>query len=256
MDGVVVVTDAYTERIVPQDLCANRLLALLADAERSRLAPNLAWVRLDVGTVLQPEDAITEHVFFPASGLIANMLVMPDEEVTAGIVGKEGALFCNEILSHSISHTRATVRSAGKAWRLPMEAWHALMRGTGIGGLFAAYNSLCIYETQQNAACCLLHDVESRLCRWLLHIHDRLEHATIAMTHADLASLAGTRRTTVTLITGSLHTAGIVESRRGRIDVVDRFALEASACECYGAIRARRAAFESRFARDSAVALA
>src|SRR3954454_22692305 len=208
MDGVVVVTDAYTERIAPQDLCANRLLALLADAERARLAPHAASVRLDVGTVLQPEDTNTEHVFFPASGLIANMLVMPDEEeVTAGIVGKEGALFCNEMLSHSISHTRATVRSAGKAWRLPMEAWHALMPGTGIGALFAAYNSLCIYETQQNAACCLLHDVESRLCRWLLHIHDRLEHATIAMTHADLASLACTRRTTVTLITRSLHTA-------------------------------------------------
>src|SRR5947209_17398812 len=139
MDGIVVVTDAYTERIAPQDLCANRLLALLADAERSRLAPHLASVRLDVGTVLQPEDTITERVFFPASGLIANTLVMPDEEVTAGIVGKEGALFCNEILSHGISHTRATVRSAGKAWRLLMETWIALITVMGLSGPVPAY---------------------------------------------------------------------------------------------------------------------
>src|SRR5207237_3212573 len=103
---------------------------------------------------LQPEDTITERVFFPASGLIANTLVMPDEEVTAGIVGKEGALFCNEILSHGISHTRATVRSAGKAWRLSMEAWHALMPETGIGGVFAACSSRCSERTPAQPYCC------------------------------------------------------------------------------------------------------
>jgi len=74
------------------------------------------------------------------------------------------------------------------------------------------------------------------------------------MTHADLASLAGTRRTTVTLSTGALHTAGIVDTRRGRVEVTDRFALEASACECYGAIRKRRMEFEQRFACEPAVA--
>jgi len=80
-------------------------------------------------------------------------------------------------------------------------------------------------------------------------VHDRLDGAAIAMTHADLASFAGTRRTTVTLIAGSLESAGIIDHRRGKIEVIDRFALEATACECYATIRTRREEFEMRFAR-------
>ena len=84
----------------------------------------------------------------------------------------------------------------------------------------------------------------------MLHVHDRMHGAPIAMTHADLASLAGTRRTTVTLVTGALQAAGIIENRRGKIEVTDRFALEASACDCYQLMRNRRDEFESRFERS------
>ena len=246
---------AYVEEPAHSDLCANRLLALVAEAERARIAPHLTSVGLDVGALLQAENAAIEYVYFPASGIVASTLVMPDQEVTAAITGNEGALFCDNNLSLGTSLTRATVRSAGAAWRIPFQSWQELILGSETARIFAAYNALCVYEIQQNAACCLLHDVESRLCRWLLHVHDRLEQSAIRMTHADLASLAGTRRTTVTLITGALHTAGIVDTRRGRVEVTDRFALEASACECYGAIRKRRIEFEQRFAREPAVAV-
>jgi CRP-like cAMP-binding protein len=238
------------------DLCANRLLALITDDERARLAPHLAWLRLDPGSVLQAEGAAIEHVYFPASGIVATTLVTPDEEVTASITGNEGALFCDGTPSFGSAFTRTTVRSAGTAWRLPFARWQDLIDGTGASQIIGAYNALTVNETQQNAACCLLHDVESRLCRWVLHIHDRLDRAAIPMTHADLASLAGTRRTTVTLITGALHQAGIIANRRGRIEILDRFALEASACDCYEAIRKRRMQFERRFVGEPGIPFA
>ena len=52
----------------------------------------------------------------------------------------------------------------------------------------------------------------------------------------------------MTLITGALESAGIIDNHRSRIEVVDRFALEAAACDCYPAIRTRRDEFELRFA--------
>jgi CRP-like cAMP-binding protein len=245
------VSNTQIEAPSEQQVCGNRLLSLLTAPERARLASHFARVRLEAGTILQTEDAKIEHVYFPAGGVLASTLVMPDEEVTAAITGNEGALFCHDS-SFDKSLVRASVCNGGEAWRLPFEAWRELAApGTEVARLVAAYNALCAYEMQQNAACCLLHDVESRLCRWLLHIQDCLGQGPIDMTHAELASLAGTRRTTVTLITGALHTAGILESHRARLDVADRFALEASACECFGAIRKRRQEFERRWRADS-----
>jgi CRP-like cAMP-binding protein len=244
------VANTQIEAPSERELCGNRLLSLLTGPERARLAPAFTRVRLEAGTILQAEDAKIEHVYFPASGAIASTLVMPDEEVTAAITGSEGALFCRDS-TFDTSLVRAQVCSGGEAWRMPFTRWQELAApGTEVARVVAAYNALRAYEMQQNAACCLVHDVESRLCRWLLHIQDCLGERPIDMTHAELASLAGTRRTTVTLITGALHTAGILESHRARLDVADRFALEASACECYGAIRKRRQEFERRLSAD------
>ena len=238
--------------LVRNQLMANRLLALLPDTERERVARHLAPCVLDAGQVLQHESAEIEHVYFPSSGIIASTLMVPDAaDVTVSIVGREGAVFSDGAGALGRSLVRATVRSPGMAWRMSLPIWRELIAASSLGELAAAYNALCVGDTQQNTACCLLHDVESRVCRWLLHVHDRLDGAAVAMTHADLASFAGTRRTTVTLIAGSLEAAGIIDHRRGKIEVIDRFALEATACECYATIRSRREEFELRFARDS-----
>jgi CRP-like cAMP-binding protein len=237
-----------------QEFAANRLLALLPETECERIARHLEPSVLDAGHVLQHESTAIEHVYFPARGVVASTLMVPDAaDVTVSIVGREGALFSDAAAPVGRSLIRATVRSPGMAWRMPLSVWRELVAASpSVSDLTAAYNALCVGDTQQNAACCLLHDVESRVCRWLLHVHDRLDGAAVAMTHADLASFAGTRRTTVTLIAGSLESAGIIDHRRGKIEVIDRFALEATACECYGTIRSRREEFERRFAGEPA----
>ncbi len=49
--------------------------------------------------------------------------------------------------------------------------------------------------------------------------------------------MLGVRRTTVTIVARILQSAGMIRYRRGQIQIVDRAALEQSACECYGSIR-------------------
>jgi len=49
--------------------------------------------------------------------------------------------------------------------------------------------------------------------------------------------MLGTGRPSVTLAAGELEQAGVIESRRGGIRVVNRKGMEQVACECYDVIQ-------------------
>src|SRR5947207_3452248 len=90
----------------------------------------------------------------------------------------------------------------------------------------------------QSTACNALHDVQERCARWLLMTHDRMHQQDFHLSHEFLAVMLGTRRTTVTLVAGTLQRAGVISYKHGRLKVLDRSALEATACPCYAIIRA------------------
>jgi Mn-dependent DtxR family transcriptional regulator len=75
--------------------------------------------------------------------------------------------------------------------------------------------------------------------RWVLMCHDQAEHDTVELTQECLAEMLGVRRSTVTVVAGSLQQAGLIHYRRGAINALDRLGLEAAACECYRIVRNR-----------------
>jgi CRP-like cAMP-binding protein len=95
-----------------------------------------------------------------------------------------------------------------------------------------------LLQAAQSTACNTLHRAEQRLCRWLLLTQDRLGGSEVVpLTQEHLAIMLGVQRTTITAVASGLQERGVIAYARGKINILDRPALERCACECYQAIR-------------------
>jgi CRP-like cAMP-binding protein len=102
--------------------------------------------------------------------------------------------------------------------------------------LMLRYTHSLILQISQSAACNRFHTIEQGLCRWLLVARDRVESDTLHLTQEALSHMLGSNRTNVTAAAASLKSAGLIEYRRGSIQIVDQDELEKTACECYRAV--------------------
>jgi len=219
-------------------LFGNDLLAALSshdDGAFSLLRPDLEPVKLNLGMILQGSGAPITHVYFPSSGLISCAVALEDDrEITTHIIGRDGGVNIDLECGRERMNCKCVVELPGYALRLKSEAWRAaLAQSSKLRGEIARHFYAQVLQAQRMVACNIAHDAESRLCRWLLRLHDYSDRGTIPVTHQSLARLMSVRRTTVTLAARALHDAGIIHYRRGQIEILDRFALEPAACACF-----------------------
>jgi hypothetical protein len=64
-----------------------------------------------------------------------------------------------------------------------------------------------------------------------------LESNDLKLTQEFLAQMLGVRRTSVSLVAGTLQRTGLIKYTRGNIHLVDLEQLEQSSCECYGTVK-------------------
>ena len=224
----------------PLPALQNRLLEALPAWDYSLIAPLLAAVDLERGRLLyDPGDRI-DTVYFPVDGVISLMTLMENgAAIESATIGREGALGLMAAVAPRQSLSRAIVQTPTRAVRIGAaqlhEAWEKSPR---IKDLVDRHHEALFGHAIQSVACNALHSVEARFCRWLLSCHDRISTDTVALTQEFLADMLGVQRTTVTTIARALQDKGFIRSRRGVVDIVNRAGLEASACECYGVMRA------------------
>jgi len=220
------------------DLTRNRMLAVLPEADRERLAPRLSPTFLEIKRVLFEPGKPIESVYFPLNGVIS--LVTPLEDgaiVEVATVGNEGVVGVPLVLGGSLA-VRAISQVSG--WVLRMDAGTFLTeveRPGAMRDLTDDYLQALFGQISQAAACNRLHTNEERLSRWLLMSHDRVGLDEFGITHEFLGQMLGSRRATVTLSAGILQAAGLIKYHRGQVTIVDRHGLEQVSCECYGVIR-------------------
>jgi CRP-like cAMP-binding protein len=216
----------------------NSILDCITSSERDLLTEVLD--RSDVisfasGTLLQKDNTPIEFSFFPIHGVVALEWVFDDGlNVSTLGVGRHGAVNAEpEIDLHSAT-ARVTGQLPGSMWRIPALAWQKLLtENSALRMMLARYMNFMLTRSRQALACYMKHDVESRLCCWLLDLYDWQAGMPLTITHQGLARLLGVRRTTVTLMARSLQDAGIISYRRGRIEITDLYALQQASCVCH-----------------------
>lgn len=224
---------------MPLSARQNHLLEALSDEELQRLRPRLEAVELQAGEVIYEAGRPLEYVHFPTTAIVSLMYGLEDgSSAEIAVVGNEGVVGVSIFMGGASTPSRAIVRFAGEAYRLPgpmmMEEFE---RGGPVQHLLLRYTQSLITHMAQTAVCNRHHAVDQQLCRWLLLTLDRLPTVEIAMTQEQIAAILGVRREGVTEAAGKLQKAGAISYRRGHIHVLDRAMLEAMACECYAVVR-------------------
>ena len=102
--------------------------------------------------------------------------------------------------------------------------------------LLIRHEQVLFASAQQSAACNASHFVEARLCRWLLRMRDLLGD-DLSLTQEFLGQMIGVRRSSVSLVAGTLQSAGLIKYRRGHIQMLDVEGLKDASCECYEAVK-------------------
>ena len=216
----------------------NRVLAGISSKDYGRL-DQLEPVLLRFGQILYEAGGRIRHVYFPIDCLVS-LLTAVDKRRTleVGMVGNEGMTGMPFILGMGVSGVRALVQGGGRALRMPAAAFRIEFdRNEPLRQALFRYTYALMAQISQTAACNRFHEAEARLARWLLMTRERVGSDEFRLTHEFLAHMLGLRREGVTEAATALKRRGLIDYRRGKIQILDAKGLKASACSCYQVIR-------------------
>lgn len=217
----------------------NFILANLPEEEFAKLSKGLVRVSLPLGFHFFEPLVQADFVYFPTAGVVSTTAVTEAGEVVEiGMTGSEGLVGVLSILGQPEAMHSTVMQIEGEGFRIKAAATQELIRVCGkFTDRVYEHVSLQMLQMGQSALCNRLHDVKSRLARWLLTASDRNRSDQLGLTQEFLSQMLGSRRSTVTVMAGELQREGTIEYSRGKILIKDREALEAVACECYGIVR-------------------
>ena len=213
---------------------SNALLESLTPADKSALSAVLEPVPLPTGTLLFEADERPRYVHFLTSGMASIVTSLLDgSSVEVGVVGREGVPEALHLLGPGNGQTRCYMQVAGSGFRISFRTFQERFfhdRAMQVIMRYAQYQGNLL---SQIAACNRLHDVEERLARWLLMVQDRIGSPDLPLTQEFLATMLGSRRSTVTIMAGTLQRSGLISYHRGNVRILDRESLVSATCECY-----------------------
>jgi CRP-like cAMP-binding protein len=217
----------------------NRLLASLPADELARISSRLEHIPLKLGTPLYEPGEVLHYAYFPTTAIVSlHYVTASGDSIETASVGNEGMVGVALYLSGGSTSGAAVVQTTGESYRLPKSVLNAEFARNGMfRRTLLRYTQALVTQTFQNAACTQKHLIEQQLCRLLLNTLDRIANIEMVITQELIASMLGVRREGITGAAGALQQAGIISYRRGHISVLDRRALEARACECYGLVK-------------------
>jgi CRP-like cAMP-binding protein len=110
----------------------------------------------------------------------------------------------------------------------------AFMKRPGMHRLLQLYARAFSIQVAATALANGRSNIEERLARWLLMLHDRMDGNRINLTHEFLSVMLGVRRPGVTVALHVLEGKGLIKSNRAELIILDREGLIGFAEGAYG----------------------
>src|SRR4051794_28084288 len=190
----------------------NRLLAALPAADYTRILPSLTVVPLKLKDVLHKPGEPIHHVYFPGGGFCSMLTVLEDGGmVEIATIGREGMVGVSAVLDGSpVTSTAMVQGETNTCDRMKVDAFRReIDRRGAFHELMAHYAQALFGFVAQSTACNAIHSVEQRLARWLLMARDRMDSNEFPLTQEFVAMMLGVARPTVTVVAGTVQTAGV-----------------------------------------------
>jgi CRP-like cAMP-binding protein len=213
----------------------------LPASEWKKISDACTIVELEKGQVLWEAEEKGKYVYFPISSLISLMYESESGgSISVSSLGRHGIVGTSIVLGVR-TPDRAVVTYPGSAYQLGSGLVRKELSDCGdFHELLMKYTHGLLTQIAQTAICNRLHRLDQQMCRFLLELNDELNTEMFLLTHAQLASLIGVRRESVSITLANLSSQGIIEPGRGRITISDLTKLRSIVCECYDVISASR----------------
>ena len=201
-----------------------------------RLRPDLEAITCGLGDVLVQPDEPNVHLYFLESGLASQIAVTPTgRRLEVGIYGRDGVGPSSTILGIDRSPLLTLIQGKGEGFRLRREALAAALADSPtLHMLLLRYVQAFTVQVAYTALSNGSSVIGERLARWLLMCQDRLGGDAFSLTQEFLGVMLGVRRAGVSDALRILEQADVIRVARGRIQVLDRKKLEATAGASYG----------------------
>ena len=223
----------------PKKVLSNKLLAALPDKESKQIKSKLESFDLNFGENIYEAGDVIENIYFPDRGIVSILATLGGESVLeVGIVGFEGVVGLSTFLGTREAQHRAVVQGEGVAQKMKTGDFLSVCgKNPGLTKLLQHYAQSLIMQISQSAVCYRFHKIEARLARWLLMSADRMVSDEFRLTQDFLSHMLGVRREGVTKAAGQLQKQEIIRYTRGKINILNRKALENTSCPCYAILK-------------------
>ena len=222
--------------LLQQSDVRNKLLLALSPDDFASLQPALRVQSMLLRQVLIAPHTAIEAAYFPEEGFVSVTLDGENGRVEIGIVGREGVVGASPILlgDGRSPHTHF-VQMGGRTLRVDADVLRTAVEGRpALRLLLHRYIQIQYVQTAQTAFTNARGNTVTRLARWLLMCHDRIDDNMVTVTQDFMSFMLGVERPGVTASLRALQKDSFVRKHRGKVEILDRDGLLDLAGDSYG----------------------
>lgn len=218
---------------------SNLMIRNLSEKTLALLLPHMSEVALPHHFLLvSPGEPIRWNYFLTSGVASVTNLDAEGTAVEVGIIGREGVVGFQALLGGTQTANSVNMQAPGNGFRIKVEELqHVITQCDDLSRALDLFVYAMLEQTTRLVLCNRLHDLGSRLARWLLITGDCTGSLRFQLTQVFLAEMLGTSRPVVTVAAQALQQSGAITYSRGRVEILNRDGLQAAACECYQTIR-------------------